>query len=357
MARKKSREGKTSATKKPRYCSMPQPAERALPSNISSGRLRLIRVNESKWVNGTQLHYYFFRSPAKWASTDAEKKKVRQAFKVWKDVGIGLEFKEVTSPDEAEIRIGFERNDGHWSFLGRGVLRHGPDKRTMNIDKGDNWPVDTAVHEIGHTLGFPHEHQNPNAGIVWNEEAVYTTLAGAPNFWSRDDTYHNIIRKIQPDSVQGSSWDSNSIMHYRFEPGLIDKPERYRNGLVPAPDLSTRDKQWVKEFYPALGTRDYKKLTPFQSVRLRLDPGEQANFTVHPEGTRKYTISTFGPSDTILVLFEDVNGELRYQTADDDSGQDFNSKITVRLFKDRKYIVRLRLYYQDSAGDAGIMMW
>ena len=41
--------------------------------------------------------------------------------------------------------------------------------------------IDTAIHEIGHTLGFPHEHQNPHAGIVWDEEAVYAALAQPPN--------------------------------------------------------------------------------------------------------------------------------------------------------------------------------
>ena len=36
----------------------------------------------------------------------------------------------------------------------------------------------TALHEIGHTLGMPHEHQNPFAGIAWDEETVYATSAG-----------------------------------------------------------------------------------------------------------------------------------------------------------------------------------
>ena len=53
-----------------------------------------------------------------------------------------------------------------------------------------------AVHEIGHTLGFPHEHQNPFAGIVWDEPAVYNTFAAPPNSWPQATTFHNIIRKI-----------------------------------------------------------------------------------------------------------------------------------------------------------------
>jgi hypothetical protein len=66
---------------------------------------------------------------------------------------------------------------------------------------------DTALHGIGHTLGLPHEHQNPNAGIVWDEETVYTSLGGPPNNWPREKTQWNILRKIEPDTVQGSYWD------------------------------------------------------------------------------------------------------------------------------------------------------
>jgi hypothetical protein len=88
---------------------------------------------DDKWVNGTVLHYCFFDRPPAWTTTDAEKDVVRQAFKIWKDVGIGLDFQEVSALDEAEIRIGFQRGDGAWSYIGRGVLNIGTTQRTMNF--------------------------------------------------------------------------------------------------------------------------------------------------------------------------------------------------------------------------------
>jgi len=337
------------------YCSLPQIPERELDASVNPDRANLIQFLDKKWVNGTILHYYFFDQ-----TNDTEKNIVRQAFGIWKQVGIGLKFKEVNSPDEAEIRIGFVRGDGHWSYVGRGILSVGRDDRTMNF----GWDltqslngIDTAVHEIGHTLGFPHEHQNPNAGIVWDEEAVYAELAEPPNNWDRQRTYHNIIRKINPDTVQGSNWDSDSVMHYQFAAGLIIEPSQYRNGLKPAPGLSERDKTWVKTFYPALSEDDYTELKPFESLRLRIAPGEQMNFRLQPNATRYYDIRTFGISDTVMVLFEEVNGELRYLSADDDSGQDYNASIRVRLFPGRQYILRIRLYYSDRAGETSVMMW
>jgi len=59
-----------------------------------------------------------------------------------------------------------------------------------------------------------HEHQNPFAGIQWHEEAVYQSLGGPPNNWSRDKTFHNILGKARPESGPGSSWDPDSIMEY-----------------------------------------------------------------------------------------------------------------------------------------------
>ena len=297
-------------------------------------------------------------SPAAWAGSSANKQKARDGFKAWKDVGIGLDFEEVSSPSDVEIRIAFQRNTGHWSYVGRDVLGIGETDRTMNLDSGDRWDVDTAIHEIGHTLGFPHEHQNPNAGIVWDEDAVYADLAGSPNFWSREKTHHNIIRKLNPGDVHGSRWDKDSIMHYQFKAGLIDSPQRYQTQpLIPARGLSNVDKREVKSFYPPLRQPDHRRLEPFQFVRLSIEPRKQANFVIRPSATRSYNFSTFGTSDTVMVLFEDVNGVPRFSIADDDSGANRNARFRRRLFQGRTYYLRVRLYSQHRRGDFGVMMW
>ncbi|MCA9624594.1 MAG: matrixin family metalloprotease, partial [Myxococcales bacterium] len=312
-----------------KFCAMPQLPERQFAPGVTPGRASLIVTSAKKWVNGTRLHYCFLRTPAGFKGSDAHLDKVREAFDAWKKLGIGLSFQEVDEASEAEIRIGFLSGDGHWSYIGRDVLGYGAHERTMNLDKADSWGLDTAIHEIGHSLGLPHEHQNPNAGIVWDEEAVYAALAGPPNHWSRAKTFHNIIRKINPDTVQGSSWDPDSVMHYPFEPGLINEPLKYRNGLNPKGGLSPRDREWIRVFYPPLDDGKLKRLRPFRSERLTLQPTQQVDFAIEPEDTRSYTVATFGQSDAVLVLFEDVDGAPRYVTGDDDSGEDCNASIQV----------------------------
>ena len=340
-------------------CSLRQMAERPLSPSIQGQRLRLIREGEHKWVNGTKLHYYFYKPEHPWGGAKAQADVVRNAFKKWKELDIGLEFEEVERPGDAEIRISFVQDDGAWSYVGREVLKH-PGESTMNFgwDLTQPGEIDTAIHEIGHTLGFPHEHQNPNAGIVWDEEAVYAALAQPPNRWTRETTFFNIIRKISPDEVQGSNWDPDSIMHYPFGPGLIKKPEKYSAaGLRPAGGLSPRDTQWVRTFYPTLAQADVTELRVAQSAPLNLAPREQRNFLIKPTETRHYDIGTFGTSDTVLVLFEQDGKENRYLSGDDDSGEDRNARIRIKLLSGRTYVLRVRLYFANAAGQTSCMFW
>lgn len=359
-------------------CSLPEVHPREFDHDIHPERASFILKNDRKWVNGTVIHYYFFDEDSDgqvvtrsngsrvflpWATHEAEKDIVRKAFETWKDVGIGLEFEEVFDRSEAEVRIGFERGNGFWSHIGRDTIdvMGDKDKRTMNfgIDLSTYYNgEDTALHEIGHALGLTHEHQNPKAGIVWDEEAVYENMAGSPNFWPREKTRYNIIRKVEPDSVQGSEWDANSIMHYPFSAGLIREPAQYyRTGLRPAPGLSQRDKDWARMFYPPISEEDITMLTPWQSVMLQLEAGEQKNLLIKPEHTSSYVIQTFGTADTVMVLFEKIDGQWRYLDGEDDSGTQANAELQARLFKGKEYMLRIRLFYSEQSSDTAVMMW
>lgn len=346
-------------------CSLPKVPPRQLPAGLNPDRLRLIRVNEKKWANGTVLHYYFFDRPddgprGGWVGPAPQQEVVRRAFKAWKDLGIGLEFREVEDRRQAEIRIGFMAGDGAWSYVGRDVIdiARNPDERTMNFgwDLTTPYGWDTALHEIGHTLGFPHEHQNPNSGIVWNEQAVLDIFSKPPNNWDEATIRWNILRKLSPVEVSGSPWDPDSIMHYQLPAGVIEKPEEYRNGLTPEPGLSAKDIEWAGKFYPPLADA-MPALLPFESQPVDIGAGAQLDFRIEVPQSRKYTIQTFGVSDTVMVLFVQRNGECRFMEGDDDSGSRRNSRIRARLFAGDSYVLRLRLYYSGDAGRTAVFMW
>jgi len=347
-------------------CTQPKVQLRPLPDGLTEHRARLIRVHEKKWVNGTVLHFYFYDRNTdgpggRWVGAAAQKEVVRRAFQAWKELPIGLEFQEVANREEAEVRIGFDRLDGSWSYVGRDVidLVPDPDELTMNFgwDLTTDYGWDTALHEIGHTLGLPHEHQNPNAGIVWDEAAVYRYFRGSPNFWDDDTIRWNILRKLLPTEVEGSDWDRDSIMHYGFPAGLIRQPADLVGGFEPEPGLSETDIEEVRGFYPALEEVQETELRPFESQRLLIEPGQQRDFRIRPEYSKRYTIQTFGTSDTVIVLFERAGDELRYIDGDDDSGYATNARIRERLYRGREYVLRVRLYYADIAGQTAVFLY
>jgi hypothetical protein len=274
-----------------------------------------------------------------------------------------LSFTKVAQQSEAELRIGFLPNDGAWSYVGTDALGIGQQERTMNFGWNINVPGpngdDTAIHEIGHALGFQHEHQNPHSGIVWNVQAVYDFFRRTQNPpWSEAQTDHNILNKIDPLTVDGTTWDRDSVMHYAFAAGLIAQPAELQAGLRPAPGLSQKDMDTARRFYPALpAVDDQDELRPWHSEVLSLDPGEQVNFRVEPTATRDYEFRTFGWSDTVMVLFEETPDGFRFVEGDDDSGWDRNASFSARLVAGRRYELRLRLYYQSSSGSTAVMMW
>ena len=114
---------------------------------------------------------------------------------------------------------------------------------------------------------------------------------------------------------------------------------------------------------PAAGRRGPTVAEPVRLAGAQPAAGEQLDYTVVPPATREYTFQTFGAADTVLVLFEDVTTGpaegrgLRYRVGDDDSATDRNATFRVKLFKGKRYVVRVRLYWSWATGESALMYW
>jgi hypothetical protein len=92
----------------------------------------------------------------------------------------------------------------------------------------------------------------------------------------------------------------------------VQPPEYGENGITPEFGLSAPDVAEVRKFYPPLDEAQYRKLHPFRFAPFDIGPGEQVNYLIEPTQTREYTMQAFGSADTLMVLFEDHGGDLRF---------------------------------------------
>jgi len=369
------------------YCRTPIVPERKFPVGFPTDPARAIIAISSKWVPGTVLTYCFLDEPSTLAGGDAEKKIAREGFDAWNSVDMGITLEEVADPSKAKIHVGFKWDGGYWSYIGRDILKSHyicrscgegsfpsdattprcpncasndveVDPRTMNLDKNqltsDSRGSDVPTHEMGHSLGLPHEHQSPYGGIEWDEQAVYNEFSEYPNNWSKETIDSNILKKLSTNEVEGSQWDPDSIMEYAFPPGMILEPEKYRTGLTPAGGISAIDKEWIKHWYPSLESEEIKLNTP---VTLNLQPGKAREFYFIPSETRAYDFQTSGESETVIVLFEEVDGKRHQLDADDDSGEKRNAHIRHDLTSGNKFILVIRMYWDYTAGDIILKVW
>lgn len=328
-----------------RFCSTyskAQPQRRTFDENVSENRARAIIMLDSKWSEGSTLSYYFM------GGSESEKQTARDGFEAWKATGLGLNFRETDNREESDIRISFDSRDGAWSYVGTYIKQIPKNEATMNL----GWQeLDTAIHEIGHTLGLPHEHQNPKAGITWNEDYVIAELAKAPNYWDESTTRFNIINKLDPREVDGSTWDKDSIMHYPFGPGFIEEPEELQNGVYPEPGLSEKDIEVITTFYPPItGNEEFLQIG---ENNVNIQPGGSVVFKLEVPKTSEYVITTRGAYDTLMTLFDPFGREIK---TDDDSGKDLNARINEVIFTGHQYTLSTRLYWKDEEGSFKIFL-
>jgi hypothetical protein len=200
------------------------------------------------------------------SAQEAVKKVVRE--RIIPLVDLDIDF--VNSPDEANIRISFDPNGGAWSLVGTDNLEE-IESPTMNFGWLD---APTIMHEMGHMLGMIHEHQNPQGqSIEWDNEKVYE-WAKQTQGWDKQTTQQNIIDKYDISSINGSSFDPQSIMLYFFPAELTTN----NVGTEQNVKLSGLDVDWIYHMYPKQnGTtpEQFYKNTYGESLQSSINKSEE----------------------------------------------------------------------------------
>ena len=299
--------------------------------------MRAIIVIRKMWPNGSTLRVRFMEG------TDQQKAIAKSQAGWWEEFA-NLHFDFNDSAD-AEIRITFDPNDGAWSYVGTDCLSIPSNQATMNLGFQDGG---TSAHEFGHAVGLGHEHQNPEGGIQWNESVVIRDLAGPPNFWSPDQTRHNVIQKYNQDQVNGTAFDRDSIMLYAF-PGTWTQSGvgTHANEI-----LSAMDQAFIAGSlaYPKGDTAEPVELPVIDATGVTADigqPGEEDMYRFTAAQAGRYSIETGGQTDVVMKLFG-PDSKTALIAEDDDGGQGRNSKIISDLVPG-EYFVQVR-HYNTSQG-------
>jgi hypothetical protein len=219
------------------------PANTPRPGEAGTERLEIAVLRRKLWKPGRVLRVRFLDGIA------GVQDKVAAKAKEWEQyVNIHFEFGD---DPEAEIRISFTP-DGSWSYMGTDAFFAPAVEQTMNFGWLDEFSSDDEIsrvvlHEFGHALGAIHEHQHPEAGFEWNEEAVLKYYMGPPNNWTEEEVRFNVLDRYSRDVSQYSEFDTNSIMLYPI-------PKRFTLGGFEVPwsntVLSETDKQFMSTVYP-----------------------------------------------------------------------------------------------------------
>jgi hypothetical protein len=326
---------------RPKTCTdriLPRDLMRLRSTTRVGGRTRAVSPIGKAWMNGSTLQVRFIDGTASQHAT------VREQAGWWTQHA-NLTFNFNNAPG-AELRISFDGNDGAWSYVGTDCRGIPLNEATMNLGFMDGG---TTGHEFGHAIGLAHEHQNPAGGIEWNEQVVIRELAQSPNFWDEATTRHNVLNKYTADQVNGTQFDSDSIMLYFFPASWTLSGVGTKANEV----LSALDKAFIAgaRMYPRTGpTVDAPTELVVNAARRTAASigkvGEEDLFAFTVTRAGRHVIDTRGPTDIVMKLFG-PDSPTALIAEDDDSGVDYNARIAGDLIEGR-YFAQVRHYNRAS---------
>lgn len=215
------------------------------------------RVSQNRITTKLSSGYYAYESkpwakgivPVEFDSSISKdyRNRFMKACKVWSDVA-NVQCR-VRKSSDANYLFVTDKKSTCWTDLGAGNVNG---RQEFNFAYDWCWESSKLIHEIGHVLGFMHEHQRPDRDKYLK---VYPENAG---------TYAFAYEKLSLGPLdKSSSYDFMSIMHYWNAAYSVDKRpimvpqkgyEKYANIMGTSKTLTLSDRNQVRKIYGSKST-------------------------------------------------------------------------------------------------------
>ncbi len=206
--------------------------------------MRLALLVSKYWGSGgVKLSVSFMDNP-----TLSLRKKILEHANAWGQWA-NVSFAETAT--SGQVRIARVRGQGYYSYLGTDILHIPRNQQTLNLDSFTDSTPDSEFyrvvrHEIGHTLGFPHEHMRSEiVRRIDPEKAI--AYFGMTQGWSPQDVQQQVLTPLDESALQATEHaDTLSVMCYNLPASITVDGQPIPGGT----DIDDNDKMLVSRLYP-----------------------------------------------------------------------------------------------------------
>lgn len=161
--------------------------------------------------------------------------------------GCGIKFAWTQGVGDVRISRG---GGGYWSYLGVDITQIPKNRQTMNLQGFTMSTADSEFyrvvrHEVGHTLGFPHEHMRAELVAEIDAQKAIAWFMRTQG-WDAQTVQQQVLTPLDERSLMATPADQTSIMCYQL-PGSITKSGK---PIVGGEDINASDYNFAAKIYP-----------------------------------------------------------------------------------------------------------